>query len=144
MNSSRLPRGGAAFWTITWSPSVPTATNDYLHKRGEITMRFGYRARCGCCVLLLGSCLVVLAACAGVPWASPSSNQSNSDPPAPSVAAFCPSPDALAPIVGETMTPDFSTGTHGSLTSCGYRGPTGDICGVELSAWRDAQRARDD
>jgi hypothetical protein len=42
------------------------------------------------------------------------------------------------------MTPDDTTFTHGSLTSCGYRGPTGDICGVTITAWKDAQSARDD
>jgi hypothetical protein len=107
-------------------------------------MRCGSKARGGCFVLLLGIWSAVLVACAGLPWAGLGSNLSNSDPTPPSVAAFCPSPDALAPIVGETMTPDFTTGTHGSLTSCGYRGPTGDICGVDITAWKDAHSARDD
>jgi hypothetical protein len=109
-----------------------------------MTMRLEYGARRGRCVLLLGICTAVLAACSGLPGTIPVSNTPVIRGVPPSVAAFCPSPEALAPIVGETMIPDDTTFTHGSLTSCGYRGPTGDICGVDITAWADAQSARDD
>lgn len=62
----------------------------------------------------------------------------------PSVSAFCPSTDTLAPIVGETLTSDFTTGTHGASTTCGYKGPSGDTCEFTITAWASAQAARSD
>jgi hypothetical protein len=62
----------------------------------------------------------------------------------PSVATFCPSPQTLAPIIGETMSPDVTTGTHGASTTCGYQGSTGDTCEFTITAWADAQTAQND
>lgn len=62
----------------------------------------------------------------------------------PSVSAFCPSTDTLAPIVGETLTSDFTTGTHGASTTCGYKAASGDSCEFTITAWNSPQEARSD
>ncbi len=115
-------------------------------------MQSFHAPRRGFCVLL-GFCAALLTACTSV---MDTSQVSNTPTPTvfvtphsgfgvpPSVAAFCPSPQTLAPIVGETMSPDPTTGTHGADTTCGYTGPSGDICEFTITAWYDAQTAQSD
>jgi hypothetical protein len=107
-------------------------------------MRSWYTAHRSFC-LLLGTCAACMLACTGLPNIGPgTSTGSVSLGVPPSVAAFCPSPATLAPILGETVTLDYTTGTHGSDTICGYTGPTGDVCEFTISAWTNAQYARQD
>ena len=116
----------------------------------------------GACALV-ALCVALLAACAGVPGAgrvsatptiapvfatltalpnlrTPIGGAGSAAPP--SVAVFCPSAQALASILGETMNPDFTTGTHGATTTCGYKAPTGDTCEFSVTAWADTQSAK--
>ena len=64
-------------------------------------------------------------------------------PTPPSVAAFCPSAQDLAPIVGETMVTDVGTQTTGSTTTCGYKSTSGfDTAEFDITAYADAPSAR--
>lgn len=59
-----------------------------------------------------------------------------------SVAAFCPTPAQLQPIVNDSSTPDFQTGTQQSTTMCGYQGSTSSGGLFIVTAWGDATVAR--
>ena len=64
-------------------------------------------------------------------------------PMPPGVDAFCPSPQTLAPIVGETMKPDFTTGTTGCTTTCGYQSASGfDTAEFDITAFADVPSAQ--
>jgi hypothetical protein len=64
-------------------------------------------------------------------------------PTPPGVDAFCPSSQSLAPIVGETMKPDFTTGTTGSTTTCGYKSASGfDTAEFDITAFADVPSAQ--
>lgn len=115
-------------------------------------MRSFHAPRCGFCVLL-GFCVALLTACTGVLGTS---KVSSTPTPTvfvtphgdfgvpPSVAAFCPSPQALASIVGEMTSPGTGTGTFATTTSCDYMGPSGDGGLFQIIAWYDAQSAKSD
>ncbi|HEY7340165.1 MAG TPA: hypothetical protein VH591_04750 [Ktedonobacterales bacterium] len=64
-------------------------------------------------------------------------------PTPPGVDAFCPTSQALAPIVGETMVTDIGTQTTGSTTTCGYKSAKGfDTAEFDITAFADAPSAQ--
>jgi hypothetical protein len=64
-------------------------------------------------------------------------------PTPPGVDAFCPTSQALAPIVGETMLTDIGTQTTGSTTTCGYKSAAGfDTAEFDITAFADVPSAQ--